>query len=342
VNTAGYTYDSLGRTTTSPASDTADAGGGVLTSAYYVTDLIRSLSQGGQTTTYVLDVVGNRFRGWADSDGTTTTTKTNHYNGDGDNPVWTSEGATEMTRPVSGIAGMVAICSNVTGLIWQLVNLHGDIVGGLAGSGPGLAFAGDFGESGQPRNPADVGARRYGWLGNAQRAADTPGGELLMGARVYSPTTQRFFSTDPIYNGSANAYDYAAGDAVNSVDLSGTFRCWTFNRSSRRWYYWYGLLGGYRYDFDFACSFSHYELFLMLLLGGFLMFVGGVIATLGGVGWGIALMAVGFIIDTLVAHYWWFCSGQRGAVWVGHVRVWRWYETRYSWGYAWYRYWYCR
>ncbi len=44
-----------------------------------------------------------------------------------------------------------------------------------------------------------------------------------MGVRLYSTTTGRFLSTDPIQGGSANAYEYGAGDPVNKVDLTGTY-----------------------------------------------------------------------------------------------------------------------
>ncbi len=42
-----------------------------------------------------------------------------------------------------------------------------------------------------------------------------------MGVRSYVPALGRFLSPDPIRGGSANAYDYAAGDPVNSFDLTG-------------------------------------------------------------------------------------------------------------------------
>jgi hypothetical protein len=44
-----------------------------------------------------------------------------------------------------------------------------------------------------------------------------------MGVRVYDPTIGRFLSLDPVHGGSANAYEYAGGDPVNSYDLDG--RC---------------------------------------------------------------------------------------------------------------------
>lgn len=42
-----------------------------------------------------------------------------------------------------------------------------------------------------------------------------------MGARLYNPSTGRFLSSDPVYGGSANAYEYANADPVNQQDLDG-------------------------------------------------------------------------------------------------------------------------
>jgi hypothetical protein len=42
-----------------------------------------------------------------------------------------------------------------------------------------------------------------------------------MGARVYVPQLGRFLQVDPVLGGSANPYDYANQDPVNSYDLDG-------------------------------------------------------------------------------------------------------------------------
>lgn len=62
---------------------------------------------------------------------------------------------------------------------------------------------------------------RYGWLGSKQRATSQPSEAMLMGQRVYLPTTGRFLQSDPVEGGSANDYDYANADPVNALDLTG-------------------------------------------------------------------------------------------------------------------------
>ena len=63
----------------------------------------------------------------------------------------------------------------------------------------------------------------YGWLGQYQHLYEHAGALALvqMGARSYSPLLGRFLSVDPEEGGSANDYDYVAGDPVNTLDLDG-------------------------------------------------------------------------------------------------------------------------
>jgi RHS repeat-associated protein len=62
---------------------------------------------------------------------------------------------------------------------------------------------------------------RYRWLGAHQRATEFPSGVVLMGARVYLPQIGRFAQPDPVAGGSANTYDYANQDPLNTYDLDG-------------------------------------------------------------------------------------------------------------------------
>jgi len=231
VTTTGYTYDVLGRTTTVPAADTANPTAGNLTATYHVSDLVRSITHNGRTTTYDLDVHQERIRTWTDANGGVTTTRKHHYDSDGDNPSWTDESAGNTTRAVNGIGGGLTALTETTGTTttttFQLADVHGDIALTTAAdltAQPGPLTTSRYTEYGQPADPdttSRTGTRRYGWLGAHQRAQDTPGGITLMGVRLYNPSLGRFLSVDPVDGGSCNAYEYACGDPVNNVDLDG-------------------------------------------------------------------------------------------------------------------------
>lgn len=225
VTSAGYVYDALGRTTTVPAADTQNAAGGDLTASYHVSDLVRSITQAGRTTTYALDIDDQRIRSWTDVSNGVTTTRKHHYDGDGDNPAWTDEGNGQYSRVVSSIGGDLTAIRGADGNVeFQLGNLHGDVVATASSdlaTQPGLLATLDSTEYGLPRDPAAAGARRYGWLGAKQRASDTPAGITLMGVRLYNPVTGRFLSTDPVPGGSCNSYEYTCADPINSTDLDG-------------------------------------------------------------------------------------------------------------------------
>jgi RHS repeat-associated protein len=234
LTTAGYEYDALGRTRIMPAADSAVPGGGASTLSYHSTDMARTITQADRSSVYQLDVIGNRYRSWTETRGAVTTTKINHYSADDDSPSWTDEGNNTATRPIFGVAGLVGIYHTATGLSSSITNLHGDIVAGMAGSTPGLSYTDDYLEDGQLRNAADTGSRRCGWLGAEQRASDTPNGLSLMGARLYNSGSGRFLSTDPVYGGNANPYDYCAGDGVNCSDLTGLMSCKKFATTKKK------------------------------------------------------------------------------------------------------------
>jgi RHS repeat-associated protein len=223
MNTPGYTYDVLGRIVSAPASDTESPGQGSLAATYHITGPARSLSQDGRTTTYTLDVDGERTRSWTDSDGTTAITRIQHYATDADDPVWTDESGGAWSRRVAGLGGLAAITTTAgpVSIDWQIINLHGDCVATVHDGDTILSTTGESTEYGVPRNVTDVGSRRYGWLGAQGRTADEPGGVIGMGVRLYNGATGRFLQVDPVSGGSANAYDYCNGDPVNCTDLDG-------------------------------------------------------------------------------------------------------------------------
>ncbi|MEV4637543.1 RHS repeat-associated core domain-containing protein [Actinoplanes sp. NPDC049548] len=327
LNTAGYEYDALGRTRIVPATDSAVPGGGQAEVSYYSTDLTRKIVQDDRPSVYQLDVTGNRYRSWAETRGTLTTTKTNHYSADADSPSWTDEGNNTATRSIFGVTGLVGSHGTATGVTSFITNLHGDVVATMAGTSQGLSDTTDYLEDGRLRNAADAGAQRYGWLGAEQRASDTPNGLTLMGVRLYNPATARFLSVDPVRGGNANDYDYCSGDSVNCSDVSGALSCKQTKKSvSLNW-------RGWKYDLRRRCSFANWEVRFMMAYGVLSASMWGIFAALTsplvvtGVGLLVpaALAAVGAIIGAVV----WFadkiyedsCSRRKG-FWT-QSRVWK-------------------
>ncbi|MFJ9895393.1 DNRLRE domain-containing protein [Streptomyces sp. NPDC091280] len=217
LETTGTVYDAFGRTTTQATGATV---------GYYANDLVRQQTASGKRQTWNLDAAG-RLASWTtetqgtDSTWTQTAAKTNHFSGDDDTPDWTAEDTNgTITRSVLDLDDdLGAITSGTGDTVLQLTDIHGDVTVQLpldtSKSSVALAFD-EFGNL-----EGDTAATRYGWLGAAQRASDTVTGAILMGIRLYDPTSGRFLSTDSVPGGSANAYDYANQDPLNQNDLSG-------------------------------------------------------------------------------------------------------------------------
>ncbi|MBL6280374.1 hypothetical protein JMF97_29865 [Micromonospora fiedleri] len=104
-------------------------------------------------------------------------------------------------------------------LNWQIANLHGDIVATIHGNDSGLTTVRGYDEYGVPHT-STAGDEGYAWLGSTGRATDPSAGMVLMGVRLYNPTTGRFLQADRIFGGNANAYTYPA-DPINSLDIDG-------------------------------------------------------------------------------------------------------------------------
>lgn len=246
VSTSGangeeWAYDQLGRITAMPTAD----GTSVATTSYYVNDLVKSQEvPGTERTTWDLDpvqrlVTQNTFA-WVNNAWANSTETVNHYDGDSDEPAWIVEDTTlpdRLTRYVEGMDGAVALQTGKTGeRVLQVVDLHGDIVGTLPIADGATQVdqesleRASFDEFGVPQpmtgGQTNQAPPRYGWLGAAQRSADTPTGVILMGVRLYNATTGRFLQFDPVAGGSANAYDYCNADPVNCTDLDGRMPKW--------------------------------------------------------------------------------------------------------------------
>ena len=236
--TSPWTYDPLGRITSARSSLNPAL---TLASTYWDNDKIHTQTIAGVgTQSWTLDPLG-RFNTSTSSPAVgpgVTTVKTNHYTGDGDNPAWIGESATDpnvVTRYVTGIDGRLALSTSKTGdPVLQMVDLHGDVMGTLtldtAGSISTISYTATD-EYGTPLdlNTGGVSANappRYGWLGGAQRSGETLGGTILMGSRIYAPGVGRFLSIDPTPGGNANIYDYCTADPVNCTDLTGNWPDW--------------------------------------------------------------------------------------------------------------------
>ncbi len=284
---AGYSYDLLGRTLTIPAVDTP-ANNGNITLGYYDTDAARTITSNGQTVTYTLDPAGRRLNATTApaAGGSATRTVVRHYVDGSDNPGWVDETVgttTTVTRYAESLGGDLS--ATITGDQAQLslANLHGDVVTTVtlpaAGAATAIGAWNDYDEYGNPRAGGAADPLKYGWLGAKQRSGDTAdSGLLLMGARLYNPTTGRFTSIDPEPEGSPSAYAYPT-DPINGFDLDG-----------RRW----GWLKRH---------------------AGTIGTIAGVAAVFasGPVGWGLAAVAIAG--SAYSARQKWRAGNRRGAAW---------------------------
>ncbi len=233
--TGGYTYDDLGRQTTLPAADTPAGGAaGDVTLGYYNTDAIKSITQSGVTTAFTLDPLGRRATATVGATGAeATSTTTHHYSDDSDNPAWvgtTNNGNSSTTRYAESLTGDLTAALTDGAISLELGDPHGDIVTTVqvptTGEVLGVDGWTDTDEYGNaqiaPGQAATSPGPKYRWLGAEQRDT-TDAGLILMGARVYNPTSGAFTSVDTVYGGNTTAYTYPQ-DPVNQYDTTGLNR----------------------------------------------------------------------------------------------------------------------
>jgi RHS repeat-associated protein len=206
-----------------PASDAPQQAGGDIALAYYGNDLVRSITQGGSTTTFTLDAVDRRSIETVTEGGTTTGT-VRHYTTPSDNPTWATRDS--QTERYVGFLGesLNLIARGGAASTIMLSNPHGDVVATSDVTDPstvanGLAGWTNYDEYGTRTSGDSAGLARLGWSGSQGRSeADT--GLVLMGRRVYNPATGLFSSIDPIPGGNVNRYAFPT-DPVNMSDLDG-------------------------------------------------------------------------------------------------------------------------
>ncbi|MGW6790800.1 DNRLRE domain-containing protein [Streptomyces chartreusis] len=318
---SGYTYDAHGRTTAQPGS----------TLAYYTNDLIYRQTSGAQRQTWQLDAA-QRLRSWTVETGsgsswTQTAAKVNHYGDDGDKPRWIVEDTTTgaVTRNVTSATGTLAATTSKTGdTVLYLNTIHGDVALLLPLDTSKAPVALDNDEFGNPRSGQTT--TRYSWLGASQRSSETVSGDILMGVRVYDPSLGRFLQSDPVYGGSATAYDYVDQDPVNQYDLTG----------QAKWVRKCGTSWGWS-GYTFKCKFYVTRFHTQVLKED--------IGTMGAAGVAIAEaymcsklthpVAIGACVALAWAYTWWAVHNINQAVARGGCFTWT-FGARVGWGvYGW-------
>ncbi|WP_405165594.1 PA14 domain-containing protein [Nocardia sp. NBC_01499] len=118
---------------------------------------------------------------------------------------------------------------------WSYPNIHGDVLftaDSTATRSASIYLYDPYGQNIDPGTGAigDIpipstaeGGMDFGWLGQHELPIEHLGGvqAIEMGARTYLPALGRFLQTDPVSGGSANNYDYANADPINSFDPTG-------------------------------------------------------------------------------------------------------------------------
>jgi RHS repeat-associated protein len=237
---SGVNYDSHGNTTSYTS-------GGVTTTLGWdgANRNISAATTGtpAQTAniTYIRDANDRIVRRDA-SVGDPTPTVLYSYTGSNDSPDVTLNAAKRVLTTSFSLSGgvLLTLQNNSSGQpapTWDNPTIRGDLCMTTDQTGKQIGALRTYDPYGQPLDTSGTvntqnvpdnspGNMDYGWLGQHQRPYEHAGALSLveMGARPYSPLLGRFLSVDPQPGGSANDYEYAGANPINTTDLNG--QCW--------------------------------------------------------------------------------------------------------------------
>jgi len=274
-----YGYNTQGNTSTTPS---ADAGGtGDLTASYYANGMVAGQTQNGNTDSWTLDGLQNRFA--TETNSSTGVVTTDHYDSGSDSPSWSLESTGIWSRDVMGLNNQLSAVVTGSGTELQLTDIQGNVIATVDAATDSIDSTTTYTAFGAPESGS---ASPYGYLGGDQRAGSGMDSQILMGARDYNPYTGRFSQTDPVSGGSANAYDYGSQNPLTHSDSTGD--SWLFD-----FYHWGGHIA-------FGFTGAQAREMMQGYIWGAAGVIGGLCSwALAGLGAVICLGVTGFITGVL-------------------------------------------